>query len=618
MTDNWQDKIRNAPRAPGVYIMKGKDGKVLYVGKAKDLGARTRAYLNRTDARCMIPFLTSRIAAVEFIVTQTEKEALLLENNLIKEQRPKYNVIFRDDKTYFSIKIDTQRQRFPRFQLVRQVKKDGARYFGPYPSSSAAKETLHFLQPLFPLRTCSDREFKQRRRPCLEYQIKCCLAPCVALVDQGSYARLVRDSIAFLEGREKSLLAELQARMKAAAERMNFEEAAVIRDRFAALKTTLEKQQTASTRFSDRDVFGLYRADERTQVIALQVRQGRLLGKKTFPLVTLGAAAEEILSALVKQYYDGAVYLPAEIILPLHLEDGPVIAEWLTEKKGKTVTLMNPQRGQARELLNMANDNAEKTFDLEHQDRQSTGTGLQQLAERLGLKKLPVRIECFDISHVSGKQAVASLVSFRNGQPWKGGYRRLRIKTVAGVDDYAMMRETLFRRYEKKKDLPDLIMVDGGRGQLGVALALLQDLDIEGVDVIALAKERRARLSSISGRASRPSKASNLNKAEDRVYLPRRKDPLYLSRLPAALFLLQQIRDEAHRFAIGYHRKLKEKEDFSSLLDAIPGIGEGRKQLLLIHFGDLQKIKTASREELQKVKGVGKELAGVIYSFFNK
>lgn len=605
MADNWHKYIKSAPKAPGVYLMKDRDGKVIYAGKAKDLESRTRAYLNRTDKRCMIPFLTSRIEAVEFIVTKTEKEALILENNLIKEHRPKYNVNLRDDKAYFSIRIDLK-QVFPRFQLVRQVKKDGGRYFGPYPSSSAAKETLHFIQPIFPLRTCGDGELKNRSRPCLEYQIRRCVAPCAGFVDKYVYDAMVQDAISFLEGKEKGLLSDLSSRMKTAAERLRFEEAAILRDRISAIEKTLEKQRMVSTTFKDQDVFGLYREDNQTQVCLLNVVKGKLMGKKSFPLIMLPAASEEILSSLIVQYYDGNIFIPGGIILPCRLKDKAVIVEWLTGKRGKSVTLHVPQKGRLMDLLMMANRNAENAFVAERQDEGNIGKAIALLAEKLQLKNVPQRMECFDISNVSGKYAVGSLVTFAGGRPAKEGYRRFRIKTIPDMDDYGMMREILRRRYEKKETLPDLVVVDGGKGQIGVAVALLKDLEITGVDVIGMAKEDRT------------SPPVSLNKKEDRVYLPGRKEPVYLSRWPSALFLLQRLRDEAHRFALSYHHKLKEKHDFHSLLDKIPGIGKSRKKDLLTHFGDIKKIRSASIEDLQKVKGIGKELGALIITSLNK
>ena len=606
MAESWQDKIKNAPRVPGVYMMKDAGDKVIYVGKAKDLGSRTRAYLNGTDKRFMIPFLTSRIAGLEFIVTGTEKEALILENNLIKEHRPKYNVNLRDDKTYYSLKIDMQ-QSFPRFQLVRQVKRDGAQYFGPYPSSAAAKETLYFLQSIFTLRTCSDRQLKNHReRPCLEYQIKRCLAPCTGLAGRDTYGRLVRDSIAFLEGKEKGLLKNLAARMKAAAGSLNFEEAAILRDKLAALEKTIEKQRISSTQFKDQDVFGLYREGDLTQIFVFHIRKGKLLGKKAFPQVALKAPSEEILSSLLTQYYDSNIDVPAEVLLPVPLEDGEVIAEWLTDKRGKKVVLLAPQRGPAKDLLLMATGNAESTLKAERQGRENTEAALAQLADKLGLKNLPRRIECFDISNISGKYAVGSQVTFIDGRPFRDGYRRYRIRTVAGMDDYGMLREVLDRRYKEKRDLPDLAVVDGGKGQLQAAAALFRDLGIDGVDLIGFAKEKPA---------DRP---SAVNKAEDRVYLQRRKEPLYTSRWPQAHFLLQQVRDEAHRFALAYHHKLKEKQDFHSLLDEIPGIGADKKKSLLAHFGDVKKVTAASPEELQQVKGIGKELAMGIRNYLRE
>ena len=597
MNKRLESSIRNAPRATGVYLMKDGDDKVLYVGKAKNLRARVRAYFGRTDGRFMIPFLVSRVQEIAFIVTATEKEALILENTLIKEHRPRYNVDFRDDKAYFHIRIDREKP-FPRFELVRRPRKDGATYFGPYPSSAAARETLRFLQPLFPLRTCRDQEMKARRRPCLEYQIRRCLAPCVDRVETAAYGELVRDAVAFLEGRENALVADLQARMSEAAEQLQFEAAAVLRDRMAAIAETLEKQCMVSLSERNQDVFGFYREGDLTQVCALFVRQGKILGQKDFPLLKIGGETQALLSSLIKQYYDIAVDVPEAVLIPERLDDQSVIAEWLTDKKGRRVALGSARRGQGKDLLEMARRNAENCFKTACLAAEETGAALRLLMEKLALKSMPERIECFDISNIGGRYAVGSLVTFLAGKAWKAGYRRFRIKTVEGADDYGMMYEVLHRRYREKERLPDLIMVDGGKGQLGVALSVLKDLGIEGVAAIGLAKER------------------DNAQPYDRVYLPRRKDAVLLYRWPAAQFLLQRIRDEAHRFAVSYYRKVKEKEDLQSVLDNIPGVGRIRKKALLQFFGDLRRIEKATPDDLQKVPGLGKAQAEKIHAFF--
>ena len=489
MSDALAVKVRNAPRGAGVYLMKDGAGGILYVGKARDLRARIRAYFARTDARAMIPFLVSKIRDIEFIVTGTEKEALILENNLIKEHRPRYNVDFRDDKAYFNLRVDPA-EPFARFQLVRRPKRDGARYFGPYPSSGDARQTLHFLQTIFLLRTCRDQELKGRRRPCLEYQIGRCTAPCVGRIEAADYGRLVRDGIAFLEGREKVLLEDLRVRMNAAAEALRFEEAAALRDRSAAIEATLERQRIVSMSGRNRDVFGLCREGDMTQVVLLFIRDGRMIGQKVFPPIRLRAETTELLSALLMRYYDGAAEIPEEIVLPEKLTDAAVLAEWLAEKRGRGVTLTTPRRGEALALLAIAGRNAESAFRTARLTADRPEAALPLLVEKLQLRNLPRRIECFDISNLGGRQAVGSLVVFADGVPRKADYRRFRIRTVPGADDYAMLYEVLRRRYEKRENLPDLVMVDGGKGQLGVALAVLKDLGVEGVDVIALAKER--------------------------------------------------------------------------------------------------------------------------------
>jgi excinuclease ABC subunit C len=653
MTGDLDSKVRHAPRSPGVYLMKDGAGEILYVGKARDLRARIRAYFARTDSRAMIPFLVSRVQDVEFIITGTEKEALILENNLIKEHRPRYNVDFRDDKSYYQIRIDPL-EPFGRFQLVRRPKKDGARYFGPYPSSAAARETLRFLQTIFPLRSCRDQELKGRRRPCLEYEIRRCSAPCVGRIEGVAYQRLVKDGIAFLEGRERALVGDLRIRMKEAAEGLRFEAAAALRDRIAAIEETLERQRIVSMTDRNQDVFGLYREGDLTQVSALFIRNGRMIGQRGFPLIRLRAENDEILSSLLKRYYDQMADIPDEIVIPERLEDGDVMAEWLTEKRGRGAAIITPKRGETLALLGIAGRNAESIFRTSRLAADQPEATLPLLAEKLGLRNAPRRIECFDISNIGGRNAVGSMVVFAAGVPFKAGYRRFRIRSVPGADDYAMLYEVLKRRYQKLENLPDLLMVDGGKGQLGVALAVLKDLAVEGVDVIGLAKGRDERKSNVpdpspehllspgelqsgseddprvyvlshatkekdgalppSGRGRR---TDTPGKGEDRVYLPGRKDPVYLSRWPAALFLLQRVRDEAHRFAVSYHRKVKEKEDLQSLLDRITGIGVSRRKALLTFFGDIKRIRAASVPELRRVEGIGGEMAGRIRKFLD-
>ncbi|MCX5833932.1 MAG: excinuclease ABC subunit UvrC, partial [Deltaproteobacteria bacterium] len=529
------------------------------------------------------------------------------ENNIIKEHRPRYNVYFRDDKTYVSLRVDL-REPFPWLQLVRRVKKDGAKYLGPYPSGFAAKETLHFLQQVFPLRTCSDRVFRQRRRPCIEYEIKRCLGPCVGLVTRENYQGLIMDVVAFLEGRGRGLLQDLEKRMENASGAMEFEEAARVRDRIAAIERTLEKQSIASPALRDQDVFGLYREGSLTQIFALHIRNGNILGKKKFPLVRLATDSAEIISSLLKQYYSEGQFIPEEIIIPEEIEDRDVIEEWLWDKKGRKVSILRPQKGERSRLLRMATRNAENVFKTER-NLESEEMALKILREKLRLKRQPERVECFDISNIGGQFAVGSMVTFTGGKPEKAGYRHFRIRDVEGADDYAMMREVLERRYRHRGNLPDLIMVDGGKGQLGVVLSVLRELGVEGPDVIALAKG-----SSGSEEAHPPAvKArTGVPKEEDRVYLAGRKDPVYISRYPAAYFFIQRIRDEAHRFAITHHRKIMEKRTTRSLLDDIPGVGPKRKKALLSHFGDIAGIREASPEELAAVGRMSRHTAEII------
>ncbi len=606
-----ENDLENAPAKPGVYLMRDSEDRVLYVGKAVNLRSRIRAYFGRTDGRAMIPFLVRRVDRLAFIVTETEKEALILENTLIKKYRPRYNVTLRDDKNYFSIRVDP-RENFPRLQLVRKVRRDRARYFGPYASSAAVRETLRVLQPVFPLRTCGDLELRTRTRPCIEYEMKRCLGPCCGLVEGDAYRQVVREAVSFLEGRGTRLLSDLKARMAALSREMRFEEAARVRDRIAALVETLEKQRAVSPVRKDRDVFGLFRSGDRIQCTLLYIRQGKIQGQKPFPLLKSRASSEEVLSAVVKQYYDRDVFLPGEILLPARIEDRAAVEAWLREKKEGAVRVLQPRSGDGAALLKMALGNAETLFDAGRKGETDREEVLSLLKEKLRLKNLPRRIECYDISNVGGEFSVGSRVAFRDGLPDPGGYRHYRIRAAEGPDDCAMMGEVLRRRFSGPEEPPDLLIVDGGKGQLNAALSVLSDLAVSGVDALGLAKERRE-----EERPEEDGKAAGrVSRGEDRVYLPGRKNPLYLSRHPELLLLLSRVRDEAHRFAVSRHRKLRERKAFDSPLESVPGIGPAGRRKLLARFGSLEGVRNAAVEELAAA-GIGRKRAALLREFLD-
>lgn len=554
----------------------------------------------------MAPFLMARVHDIEFLTTSTEKEALILENNLIKRHRPRYNVTLRDDKTYYHLSLDPT-EKFPRLQLARKRLNNTALYFGPYPSGLAAKETLRFVQQVFPLRSCRNRDFKLRPRPCLEYQIGRCLAPCKGLIDEGSYRRITDNAVSFLKGRRRELITDLKKQMDEASDILNYEEAARLRDRIAALEHALERQNVDWSGEKDQDVVGLFFQDDNYQICILFVRGGKLLGSKSFAPIKVKANMTEVVSSCLTQYYDGETEIPDEIIIPCRLPDEQVIIEWLTEKINRKVTLTVPSIGKKKALLDIANENARNLWEAVNKSHQQKDAALQILQDKLSLTKLPRRMECYDISNISGKHAAGSMVVFQNGEPDKENYRRYRVKTVSEPDDYGMMKEVLSRRFANGENLPDLVVVDGGKGQLNVALLVLKDLEIK-VDVIGLAKEEST---VFPGKSIGKKKAG---KSEDRIYLPGRKDAVYLSAWPQALHILQQLRDEAHRFALNYHHQIKQKDDLLSILDNIPDVGEARKKTLLKHFGSGKKVKEASIDELQKVPGIGKELAENIYN----
>ena len=603
-TRSVEDKLEALPPRPGVYLLKDRHGKVMYVGKARSLRSRVRTYFRGGDERSQVAFLMQRVGDFETLVTTTEKEALILENNLIKQYKPRYNIRLKDDKTYVSVKVTVQ-DAWPRVIVTRKIVKDGSRYFGPYHSAVSVRETIDTLRKVIPLRTCSDGVFRNRARPCLEYQIRRCLGPCCLPVDREVYAAHLREAMLLLGGKRVELVDQLRRDMTAAAGAERFEEAARLRDRLRAIEKTQERQQAVSHGGGDLDVFGFYREGGFIEAQVLFVRQGKLTGNQAYHLEDYELPDEEIVRALVTQFYQGERYVPDAVLLPIELEDEAVRAEYLGERKGRRVEIVRPQRGDRVRLLEMARENAMHSFrerqDGEHQYERIS----DELRRKLHLRNAPKRIECVDISTFQGGMAVGSLVSFDEGQADKNGYRRFRIKTVVGQDDFAMMFEVLRRRFERairEQQFPDLLVVDGGKGQLNVAVEVLRELQIEQVDVVGLAKMR----------VVRDVQAAEIERSDERVFLPGRTNPVVLRRNSNALFLLQRLRDEAHRFAITYHRTLRGKERLRSALDAIPGIGAERRRRLLRAFGSVKRMRAASVDELAAVPGISSALAAQI------
>ena len=588
--------------------MRDKEGKVLYVGKAKDLRARVRAYFNNADERSQIQFLVRRVDDVETLVTTNEKEALILENNLIKQYKPRYNIRLKDDKSYLSIKV-TLEHPWPRIFATRKIVKDGGRYFGPFSSAVAARETLDIIEKHFLLRNCTDHNFRNRSRPCLQYQIKRCLGPCVLPVDSREYREQVRQAMLFIEGKRQELLEELRRRMQEKSDALEFEAAAKIRDQIQAVEKTLEKQRMVSHWGADQDIFGLYREGGFIEVQVLFVRQGKLTNSQSYSLEDLEFSDEEILESLLTQFYQGERFIPEEILLPVAIDDRAVREEYLGERKGRKVSIHAPQKGDRRRLVEMAMENARQSFSERHDQEREREKMLLELQSKLRLKHYPQRIECFDISTIHGTHAVGSMVTFFNGEPDKNRYRHYRIRTVdpaSGADDFAMMLEVLRRRFTRglaDGDLPDLVVVDGGKGQLAMARAALAELGIREVDAVGLAKMR-----------VRPSARSReIERAEERVFLPGQSNPVILKRNSNALFLLQRVRDEAHRFAITYHKKIRARAALYSALDRIPGVGGARKRALLRAFGSIKRIEEATLEDLLKVPLINENVAQEVH-----
>jgi excinuclease ABC subunit C len=592
----FEAELRALPARPGVYLFKDKEGSVIYVGKAASLKSRVRSYFGTpSNLPSKIQRLVSNIHDFEFVVTDSEQEALILECNLIKKYTPRYNASLKDNKTFPYLKIDINED-WPVVCVTRRVQKDGARYFGPFASAGSVRKTLRLVKRLFPYRSCSKRIDGKDKRPCLDYHIHQCLGPCVGAVNKEDYREVINQVVLFLQGKQELVLRELNARMKAAAQELQFEKAALLRDQIDAIEEVIEGQRIAVKLKGEKDVIGLARDETLAYIELFSIRNNKLIGQDHFIMEgTQGDSPGQVMTGFVKQYYSSASYIPSLILLQHPVDEPTILSEWLAQQRGSKVELQVPQRGARKKLVDMVAENAARGLQLAQIKETKTeviSSGLQELKDRLRLPKMPRRIECYDVSNIQGTLAVGSMIVLEKGWPKPAHYRRFRIKTVAGADDYAMIQETLRRRFKRGLSgegtwgiIPDLVLIDGGRGQLNAALEVRQELALDSIPMASLAKEN------------------------EEVFIPGDPRPVRIAKDSPALHVLQRARDEAHRFAVGYHRKLRSKEVIISALDEIPGIGPKRKKALLKKFGSIPAIKQASMEELNQTEGITLALA---------
>lgn len=600
----------NLPDKPGVYLFKNKQGEVIYVGKAISLKNRVRTYFQSSRFQgAKIIAMVSHISDVDYIVTDSEVEALILENSLIKQYKPRYNANLKDDKQYPYLKLTLQEE-YPRLFMTRKLERDGSRYFGPYTNVGAIKETLKILKKVFPLRSCR-KKFRVRgeERPCLNYHLKYCLAPCQGNISPAEYGDIIKGLICFLEGRQEKILKIMKKEMEKASEELDFEKAARFRDKYLALKQAVSRQKVVSPTLRQHDVIGFAREENETFFQVFLIRQGKIIGKEQFTLTNTGEMEErDIITTFIKQYYSTSSSIPREIMVSADVEDKEVLESWLSQKRGAKVYFHIPKRGLKKEILEMVMHNALLFLEEKARKKAEKEQLFKKLSDQLGLKKIPERIEGFDVSNIQGREMVASMVVFKDGHPDKKSYRRFRLNGLEGPDDCRAIKEVITRRLKgglreleelaggnfdpdkaKFTPLPDLMLIDGGKGQLGAALEASKELGIINMDIVSLAEK------------------------EELIFLPGEREPLALPAGSPVLKLLQRIRDEAHRFALSYHRKLRGKETINSVLMEIPGLGDKRQKSLLIHLGGMEEIKKASVEELRSVPGMDKKTAEAVY-----
>ncbi len=597
------EQLKGLPPTPGVYLFKNAEGNIIYVGKAASLRHRVASYFGAElkltpKTRRMV----SQVKELEYFVTASEQEALILELNLIKQHHPRYNVSLKDDKTFPYLKIDLGED-WPRVHITRTLKANGGRYFGPFASAKSIRQTLKLLKGIFPFRSCTRQISGDDPRPCLQYDIGHCLAPCIGQTSRAEYDHLIKQVILFLEGKQEKVVKQLESQMNKAAENMDFERAARLRDQIQAVTAVVEGQRIATKTRGEQDVIAFVTERDRAYVQVFFIRNGKLIGRESF--VLQGTRHEEpssIMSSFIQQFYASAPHIPPLLLLQHAVEDKETLQQWLSDKRGGSVKIQVPQRGSKKQLVDIVAQNAHQGLEQlkikQLASPKALSAALKEIKEALDLPHSPERIEGYDISDIQGAAAVGSMVVFEKGKPKSAHYRRFRIKSVSGVDDYAMLAEVLRRRFKRADAAsgswaikPDLVLIDGGKGQLNAALAAMREMGAESIPAAGLAKEN------------------------EELFIPGRAKPIVLPPSSPGLQLLQRLRDEAHRFALGYHHRLRKRETFASVLDGVPGIGAKRKKALLRHFGSLKAIREASVEELAKVNGITESLAHKIKEY---